>query len=83
MTARHEGRPEPVLTAETGPERPQLHPEHYPTRSTSTAAAPQDGAEPRPPTVATLPDLLVGACHPDYWIGYYREASAADLATRD
>ena len=83
MTARHEGRPEPVLTAETGPDRPQLHPEHYPTRSTSTAAVRQDGAEPRPPTVVTLPDLLVGACHPEYWIGYYREASAADLATRD
>lgn len=83
MTARHEGRPEPVLTSETGPDRPQLHPQHYPTRGTSTAAAPQDGAEPKPPTVTALPELLVGPCHPEHWIGYYREASAADLEHRD
>ena len=81
-TAEHEGRPEPVLTTETGPDRPQLHPAHYPTRSTSTAASPHDSAEPKAPTVTTLPELLVGACHPEHWISYYREASAADLERR-
>ena len=87
-TARDAGRPAPAPSTETGPDRPRLHPEHFPTRSTDTSrrgVAPPAGRwsnEPRPPTVDGLELLLVDACAPDYWLDYYRAASSADLAGR-
>lgn len=83
QTARREGSPAPLLTDETGHDRPHLIPAHYPTRVTKAAASNRvtdDG--PKPPTVEGLPDLIVGPCHPQYWRDHHRAATAADLATR-
>lgn len=80
--ARDAGRPAPEPSAETGPDRPRLRPERFPTRSTSPRSR-HDTHSPAPaPTTRTLPDLLVGGCHPDFWLDYYQDASSADLQRR-
>ena len=83
-TARNHGDPDPAVTVETGPDRPQLHPEHFPTRGTDAgdSSSPDPSEGPKAPSVSKLPTLIVGACDPAYWLHYYREASAADLASR-
>lgn len=78
--AREAGTPAPAPSSETGPDRPSLRPEHFPTRTTSPQRSTQ--TELTAPRINTLPDLLVGSCAPTYWLEAYREASAADIATR-
>lgn len=78
--SRREPMPEP--STETGPDRPRLRPEHFPTRSTTPQRGRSSPAGPPAPTAKTLPDLIVGACSPDHWLEFYRDASSADLARR-
>lgn len=78
--AREAGAPAPEPSSEAGPDRPALRPEHFPARTTSPQRSTQ--AEVTAPRISTLPDLLVGSCAPTYWLEAYREASAADIATR-
>ena len=84
--ARQAGQPDPEPSTETGVDRPRLRPEHFPTRSTSTArrgaTATPVATIPRPPKPEALEDLLIDSCRPDYWLGYYDDARAADLAQR-
>lgn len=77
--AQYEGQPEPALTAEVGLDRPRYVPEAFPTRGTGGTRGTET---PNPPKVNVLQDLIVGSCEPRWWLGYYREASAADLARR-
>lgn len=80
--ARDAGRPAPEPSTETGAERPRLRPEHFPTRSTSPRPRHDPHGQAPAPTARSLPDLLVGSCHPDFWLDNYYEASTADLQRR-
>ena len=83
QTARRDGGPEPLLTNETGHDRPHVIPAHYPQRVTKSTVSRRGADEGNnAPTVEGLSDFIVGACHPRYWRDHHRAATAADLAER-
>jgi len=78
--------PDPVLSEETGAERPRYLPDRFPPlRGRHVSESPgRQGGGPRPPSPSDhgADQTPIGPSGPGFWVEFYRDAAAEDLARR-